>query len=37
MAAATQGCYSYHLGAAGVDPAAADLHCPHAKGDAVCQ
>ena len=33
---ATQGCYAYHLGVAGTDAASADVHCPHAKGEALC-
>jgi hypothetical protein len=35
-AGATQGCYNYHLGVATADEASAAIHCPHAKGDAIC-
>jgi len=34
---ASQACYSYHLGAAmSGEEGAADTHCPHARGTAVC-
>ena len=33
---ATQSCYTYHLSVAATDAASADVHCAHAKGEAVC-
>jgi hypothetical protein len=33
---ASQACYEYHLGAAAMSEDDAAIHCPHARGEAVC-